>query len=165
MVTSGDARTRDSQDRRRVGGRNDQADRLNAMWQPNPRQWPIIWTVTVLLALAWPPSAGRSLGMKIVNWAADPAGSLPAFPPPLPIGLDDDGDAVAAHDARESEYYRVRNSSRLNRWRMNMKSARDPIDPTTERQMLIGIAALSALVVWRLEAGRLTQSSQNKTST
>jgi hypothetical protein len=122
---------------------------------PNRAQWAIIWATTLLLVLAWPPSTtsnGRSLGMKIVNWAVDPAGSLPSFPPPLPMGLDDDGDAVAAHDLLESEYYRVRDRSAMNRWRMRMKDARDPIDPTTERQILIGIAAVAALIVWRLSA-------------
>ena len=123
------------------------------MWQPNRPQWAIISAITLLLVLAWPPSSGgRSLGMKIVNWAVDPAGSLPSVPPPLPMGLDDDGDAVAAHDLLESEYYRVRDRSAMNRWRMRIKDARDPMDPTTERQILIGIAAVAALIVWRLSA-------------
>ncbi len=121
--------------------------------RPNRAQWAIIWTSTLLLVLAWPPSSGRSLGNTFVNWAVDPGGSLPSFPPPLPIGLDDDGDAVAAHDLLESEYYRARDRSAMNRWRIHMKDARDPIDPTTERQILIGIAAFSALIVWRLSAG------------
>ena len=74
------------------------------MWQPNRAQWSIIWTVAVLVILAWPPGDGRSLLVKLVNRAADPMGSLPAMPAPLPMGLDDDGDAVAAHDAEESAY-------------------------------------------------------------
>ena len=120
------------------------------MWQPNRSQWAIIWATTMLLVLAWPPASERSLGAKMVNWAVDPTGSLPTYPPPLPMGLEDDGDAVAAHDALESEYYRARDRSRLTRWRMEMKTARDPIDPTTERQILIGIAAASVLVIWRI---------------
>ena len=36
------------------------------------------------------------------------------------------------------------------RWRIDMKTARDPIDPQTERQLLAGVVALSALGVWRL---------------
>ena len=75
------------------------------MWQPHRAQWTIIWTVALLAVLAWPPETGRSLLLKAINRAADPAGSLPALPPPLPLGLDDDGDAVSAHDAREAEYY------------------------------------------------------------
>src|SRR5947209_2373567 len=106
------------------------------MWQPNRAQWAIIWTVVLLMVLVWPPDRGSSLGVKAVNWLADPAGALPPMPPPLPMELGDDGDAVAAHDAAEAEYYRARNGSGINRWRMAVKSARDPIDPTTERQML-----------------------------
>ena len=122
------------------------------MWQPNRAQWAIIWTVALLLILAWPPDRGRSLGVKALNWIVDPAGALPDLPPPLPMELGDDGDAVTAHDALEAEYYRARNASGITRWRMAMKSARDPIDPTTERQMLIGLAGLSVLAIWRISA-------------
>jgi hypothetical protein len=120
------------------------------MWQPNRAQWPIIWGAALLLVLGWPPDNGRSLGLKIVNWAADPAGSLPSLPPPLPMALDDDGDAVAAHDAQESEYYRLHQSSRLLRWRLDLKEAGEPLDSLTERQLLVGAAVMSALGVWRL---------------
>ena len=115
------------------------------MWQPNRAQWPIIWAATVLLVLAWPPDQGRSLLVKVTNWAVDPTGSLPTLPAPLPRHLDDDGDAVAVHDAQEAEYYRLRGSSPTARWRMNVKEARDPVEPSTERQLLVGVAALSAL--------------------
>ena len=120
------------------------------MWQPNRAQWSILWTVAVFLVFAWPPDRGRSLGMKAVNWAADPAGSLPTLPAPLPRALDDDGDAVPAHDALETEYYRRRDSSSTTRWRMMVKEASDPIERSTQRQLLVGIAVLSALGVWRL---------------
>jgi hypothetical protein len=121
------------------------------MWHPHRSQWAIIWTVAVLLLLAWPPDAGRSLGAKALNWIVDPAGALPTFPPPLPMGLDDDGDAVAAHDALEAEYYRARDASAATRWRMTLKGAADPLDPQTQRQVLVGLAVLSALGVWRLD--------------
>lgn len=121
------------------------------MWQPNRAQWPIIWTSALLLVLAWPTDGGRSLIVKAAAWLADPTGSLPTLPPPLPMGLDDDGDAVAAHDAQEADYYRARSSSPTTRWRMAVKEARDPFDPTTERQILVAVAALSALFVWRLD--------------
>jgi hypothetical protein len=120
------------------------------MWQPGRAQWAIIWPAAVLVILAWPPDAGRSLLIKSINWAADPSGSLPASPEPLPMGLDDNGDAVAAHDAAEADYYRRRNGSALTRWRMAWKAAGEPLDPSTERQLLVGIAVLSALGVWRL---------------
>jgi hypothetical protein len=120
------------------------------MWQPNRAQWRIIWTIALLMVLAWPPDQGRSLLVKIVNWAVDPAGSLPDLPPVLPFSLDDNGDAVAAHDEQEREYYRVRDSSPAVRWRMDLKTARDPFDAATERQILVGAGLLSALALWRL---------------
>src|SRR6476620_7495244 len=120
------------------------------MWQPNGSQWRMIWTAAIVLILAWPPSDGSSLAAKIARWVVDPAGTLPALPAPLPMGLDDDGDAVAAHDALEAEYYRRRDRSAITRWRMGVKAAHDPFDPTTERQLLVGVAALAALVIWRL---------------
>jgi hypothetical protein len=60
------------------------------MWQPNRAQWSILWTVAVLLVLVWPPDRGRSLVVKTVNWAADPTGSLPTLPAPLPMAMADD---------------------------------------------------------------------------
>jgi|SRR3954468_21179421 len=122
------------------------------MWQPNRAQWPIIWTIAVLLVVAWPPDKGQSLLLKAIHWAVDPADTLPPLPPALPIGLDDDGEAVTAHDEQEREYYRVRNSSRLAGCRMDMKVARDPWDTATERQLLVGLAVLAGLAVWRLNA-------------
>ena len=120
------------------------------LWQPNKNQWRVIWIVAVFLILGWPPENGRSLGMKMVNWMADPTNALPALPAPLPIGLDDNGDAVAAHDAQESDYYRQYESSRMIRFRLKLKAAGDPFDPSTARQILVGLGILSALVVWRL---------------
>ena len=124
------------------------------MWQPGTAQWRIIWIVAVLLIVSWPPEQGRSLAMKTVNWLADPAGSLPALPAQLPIGLDDNGDAVAAHAAQEAEYYRQYASSSVTRLRMKLKAARDPLDASTERQILAGVGILSALAVWRLNGKR-----------
>jgi hypothetical protein len=72
------------------------------------------------------------------------------MPAPLPPGLGDDGDAVATHDALEADYYRLYNSSPTTRWRMDVKAAGDPFDPTTERQVLIASAAIAALAAWRL---------------
>jgi hypothetical protein len=124
------------------------------VWQPNKTQWRIIWIVAILLILWWPPDRGRSLGMKAVNWLADPGNSLPTLPDQLPIGLDDNGDAVAAHDAEEAEYYRQYQSSRLTQARLALKVAGEPFDPSTERQVLAGIVIVSALAVWRLNGRR-----------
>jgi hypothetical protein len=122
--------------------------------QPNRAQWTLIWTVAVLLIFAWPPDEGRSLGVKAMNWLADPTDSLPTPPEQLPMGLDDDGDAVAAHDALEAEYNWQYASSRVTRLRMTMKAAGNPFDPSTERQILAGIGILGALGVWRLGGGK-----------
>jgi hypothetical protein len=124
------------------------------MWQPSTRQWTIISVLAVLLVLAWPPDEGRSLGVKLVNWAADPMNRLPTLPPTLPFGMDDNGDAVAEHDMIENAYYQARQRSPLTRWRMDLKEAADPLERSTERQILIGLAVAGALLVWRLEAVR-----------
>jgi hypothetical protein len=120
------------------------------MWQPNRAQWAIIWPIAIVLVLAWPPAEGRSLMVKFVNWAVDPTGELPTLPAALPMGLDDNGDAVAAHDAELTNYYRRHDGTPVTRWRMDMKTADNPVDPVTERQMLVGAGVVSALVVWRL---------------
>jgi hypothetical protein len=119
-------------------------------WQPNRPQWTIICALAAILVCAWPPDRGSSLLVKGVRWAADPRGALPSFPPPLPIGLGDNGDAVTAHDALEAEYYRHYNSSSWTRRRMALKSFDDPFDPMTERQLLVAAAVFGSLLVWRL---------------
>ena len=83
----------------------------------------------MLGVLAWPPdrATGQSLVVKTIRWAADPSNSLPSLPPPLPPALDDDGDAVAAHDALEAEYYRRYNSSAVTRRRLLAKNFSDPL--------------------------------------
>jgi len=120
------------------------------VWQPNRVQWRIIWIAAALIILGWPSDQGRSLGTKAANWLVDPTNSLLTLPDPLPIGLDDNGDAVTENDALENEYYRQYASSSLTRLRMRVKAAADPFEPSTELQLLTGVAILSALAVWRL---------------
>jgi hypothetical protein len=122
------------------------------MWQPSRPQWSVIWTAALLIVLAWPPDSGRSLGAKLLNWVADPRGTLPALPPPLPMGLDDDGEAVSEHDMLETAYYQFRERSAMTRWRMDLRAASDPFIPSTQRQLLVGLAVVSALLVWRMDA-------------
>jgi hypothetical protein len=86
--------------------------------------------------------------VNAVHWIVDPAGALPPLPPPLPPGVGDNGDAVAEHDAIESEYYRLYNSSAFTQWRMRVEASDSPLDPTTTRQILI--ATVAALWAWRL---------------
>jgi hypothetical protein len=132
------------------------------VWQPNRAQWSVLWAVAVAVILAWPPDSGRSLGVKAVNWAADPAGGLPALPPPLPMSLGDNGDAVAAHDALETAYYQARDRSLATRWRMDLKTAGDPLERSTMRQLLVGLGVLSALAMWRLSPPRRINTKDTK---
>ena len=110
----------------------------------------MIWIVAIVLVLAWPSSEGASLGIKAVRWAADPWNTLPKIPEPLPMGLGDDGDAVAAHDEQEAEYYRLTAASWTIRTRLRFKAIEDPLPASTQRQVLTGFGILSALGVWRL---------------
>jgi hypothetical protein len=125
------------------------------MWQPSRRQWAIIWPVAILVVLAWPPDQGRSLGMKVVSRAVDPFNALPPLPPQLPMGQDDNGDAVAEHDMLEGAYFQERDRSASNRLRMDLKNADDPLDPATQRQVLVGILVVAALAVWRMDQPRV----------
>jgi hypothetical protein len=124
------------------------------MWSPSRTQWAVIWTVAALIFLAWPPKEGRSFAVRAINWAADPTGSLPDLPPVLPMGLDDDGDAVSAHDAQEQDYYRAYDSGGLTRTRLRLKTMEDPFDVGTERQLLVGVGIAAALAIWQLETRR-----------
>ena len=101
--------------------------------------------------------------MKGIHWAVDPAGVLPSLPPPLPPGLGDNGDAVAAQDAIEAEFFRQYHSSPTTRWRMDVKASRDPFDPTTERQILIAVAVAGLLGAWKLSGS--TGSTRSTGST
>jgi hypothetical protein len=119
------------------------------VWQPTKKQWRLIWPLAIFVLFAWPVENG-SLAAKAVRWVADPTGTLPQLPGPLAMGLDDNADAVAVHDAQETEYFRFAASSDLARARLRLKDVHDPFDQTTERQLLVGIAVIGALVVWRL---------------
>jgi hypothetical protein len=121
------------------------------MWQPNTIQWRLIWIVAVCLILAWPEQNG-SLAVKAINWVADPFGSLPATPSPLSMGAGDDPEAVQQHDSEEAAYYSMYDTSRFARLRLQLRDLSDPIDPATQRQVLVGLAVLSALTIWRAEA-------------
>lgn len=92
--------------------------------------------------------------MKIVNRAIDPFDVVPVLPPTLPMGLDDDGDAVAEHDMLETAYMQYRERSTLTRWRMDLKNGGDPLEPSTERQVLAGLIVAAVLAVWRMDAAK-----------
>ena len=121
------------------------------MWQPNTAQWRLIWAVAVLLILAW-PGGNQSLAVKAINWGVDPFQALPRTPSPLAPGLGDDVEAVQQHDAEEAAYYYMYSSSRISRLRLKLRDVKDPLDPSTERQILVGFAILFALSIWRAES-------------
>ena len=113
---------------------------------PRRSPWPVVAALVALLALFWPPENGRSLVVKAINYAADPRGELPRRPSPLAIGLDDDADAVTAHDNEEHAYELMYRGSWTGRLRLQLRDAEDPLEPSTERPLLIVVAAVAA--VW-----------------
>ena len=108
--------------------------------------WPVVAALVAVLAVLWPPENGRSLVVKSINWLADPRGELPRRPSPLAIGVDDDADVVSAHDMEEHAYEAMYRDSWTGRMRLQLRDAEDPLEPTTERPLLIAAAALAA--VW-----------------
>jgi len=124
------------------------------MWRPSNAQWWILLAVTLLAIVAWPPQNDKSLATKFVNWAVDPTQQLPILPPQLPLGLGDDPDAVNARDQQVREYDKLFAQGGWTRRRLELKVADDPIDSTTTRQILVGVAALGVLVVWRMKSRR-----------
>ena len=123
------------------------------MWQPSTAQWRLIWSMALLAILAWPVQNG-SLAVKAVHWAVDPFQTLPPTPRPLTMGLGDDMDAVQQHDAEEAAYFNLYKNSRLARWRLQLRDIEEPIDPSTQRQILVGLVIVLALVIWRYETKR-----------
>ena len=123
-----------------------------SMWEPNNVQWWMLAVVTLVIVCAWPPQDDRSLAMKIVNWAVDPAGTLPVLPDPLALGHGDDPDAVAEHDVQVQRYDEMYLKGGWTRKRLELKVARDPFTPATERQVLALIAVVTVLLVWRTGA-------------
>jgi hypothetical protein len=122
------------------------------MWYPNDRQWWLLAIVAVFIVCAWPPSDGKSLAAKFVNWVVDPRGELPVLPEQLPLGLGDDPDAVAAHDLQTQQYDAMYLRGGWTRKRLELKVANDPFDPSTERQVLTAIGVMTAFVAWRMAA-------------
>ena len=119
------------------------------MWQPNNLQWWILAVCAVLIVTAWPPSEGKSLAAKFVNWAVDPMNQLPTLPDQLSLGSGDDPDAVNARDMQVQQYDALYLKGGWTRKRLELKVARDPFNPSTERQLLVGLAVATAFLVWR----------------
>ena len=119
------------------------------MRQAGNGQWWMLLMVTLFIVSAWPPTGGKSLALKFTNWIVDPAGRLPILPGSFPPGMGDDVDSVEAHDSQVRMYYELYHRGGWTRQRLQLKVADDPIDPATERQLLLGIAALAGFLVWR----------------
>jgi len=119
------------------------------VWQPTNRQWWVLVVVVLFVIAAWPPQDDRSLAAKFVNWAVDPSDALPVLPDQLGLGEGDNPDAVNARDIQVQQYDALYAKGGWTRQRLLLKVARDPMNPGTERQLLLALAALTALVVWR----------------
>ena len=123
------------------------------MWQPNRAQWGIIWAAALLLILSWPPAEGRSLLVKAANWIVDPSDSLPRLPAPLPMGLEDNGDAVAEHDAAATEYYRQYRELGGDALADADERGRRPAVSADRTADARGSGSRRRLMIWRLQAG------------
>jgi hypothetical protein len=119
------------------------------MWRPGNAQWWVLAIVALVIVFVWPPGEDKSLAAKFVNWAVDAGDTLPVLPARLALGLGDDPDAVAAHDMQTQQYDALYLKGGWTRTRLRLKVARDPIDPSTERQLLVGIAVMTAFLAWR----------------
>ena len=111
----------------------------------------------MLVVLFWPAQGqqgepDRSLAIKTVNWLADPMRTLPRLPATLSFDDEDDVVAITAHDAQEAEYERVYASSAFVRLRIHGRDLQEPLDASTERQLLSAVVVLGALLIWRLSA-------------
>jgi hypothetical protein len=115
----------------------------------------VVVVVALTIVSVWPPEDDRSLAVKLVNWIVDPLGALPVLPPQLALGRGDDPEAVEARDLQTQQYDALYLKGGWTRRRLELKVARDPINPATERQLLLVIGVVTALFAWRaLRAGR-----------
>lgn len=110
------------------------------------RAW-LLFLVAVLIVVAWPPERGTSLAIKATRFAVDPAGTLPFLPEQLDFGLSDDPQAVELRDELVRRYDVAIASGPLTRARLALKTAVDPFDKTTERQLLLLLGVVVAFLV------------------
>lgn len=119
------------------------------MWQPTiTGRWVVLLVALVVIGI-WPPEKDRSLAVKFVNWAVDPRGELPVLPTQLGYGMGDDPQAVEERDAQVRFYDQLYNQAGWTRRRLELKVAGDPLNPATERQLLLAVAAVALFSVWR----------------
>ena len=70
-------------------------------------------------------------------------------PPQLGYGVRDDPQAVQARDAQVRRYDELYNQGGWTRTRLELKVADDPLNASTERQLLLAVAAVAVFAVWR----------------
>jgi hypothetical protein len=117
--------------------------------QPTTTRWWIVLAVALFVIGAWRPENDKSLFVKFLNWAVDPGGKLPVLPPQLGYGVGDDPQAVEERDAQVRRYDELYNQGGWTRTRLELKVADDPLNPSTERQLLLAVAAVAVFSVWR----------------
>jgi hypothetical protein len=116
--------------------------------------WAALAALVAGVALLWPMDSGKSVVVKTLNWLGDPRQELPRRPSPLAMGMDDDADAVTAHDNEEHAYESMRRGPWAGRVRLWMRDAEDPMDAATERVLLIAVGAMAAAwLISRQSAG------------
>lgn len=110
--------------------------------------WVLFLTV-LLIVMAWPPERGASLAITATRFAVDPTGALPFLPEQLDFGLSDDPQAVEMRDELVRRYDVALTEGPLMRARLALKTATDPFDKTTERQLLLVVGVVVAFLVLR----------------
>lgn len=133
------------------------------MWQPKRSQGWVLWVLAALVVLLWPMGGGRSLALKSVRFLADPSHSLPVMPPPLPMGLGDDGFAVTRHDEQVRDYRRAYRSSWVTRTRIRARDLEMPLSAATQRQVLAAIAVLAGFLIWYLHGKEQKEKGPGRT--
>ena len=126
------------------------------MRRPSTRGWWILLLASLAIVVLWPPQADRSLVVKFVNWIVDPADTLPILTPQLEMGMGDDPQMVEFRDSIVQRYDSMYSRGGLTRTRMDLKVARDPFNPTTERQLLLVFGVVVGFLVWRFGGERRT---------
>jgi hypothetical protein len=113
----------------------------------------VLFVTALLIVAAWPPQEGRSLMMKAVNRAVDPAGTLPVLPPQLGFGMGDDVQAVEERDEQVRRFDEAYDEGPLTRMRLRLKVAVDPFEKTTTRQLLLVGGLVVAFVTLGIRRG------------
>src|SRR5262245_30278594 len=110
----------------------------------------VLVAVAVALVCVWPPADDRRRAIKVVNWTVNPSVEQPVPPGPVALGAGDDTDVVAAHDMQVQAYDTPYAKGGWTRRRLEWKVARDPLNPATERQVILALGIVTAFVFWRV---------------